>query len=150
MAIRARPELVFTDLQATSRDQVLRDLAQAIAAQGGLIRAAELAQGLIAREQLGTTAIGGGVAIPHTKLSGLRLPILAVAVLPTGLAYDAPDGAPVRLLFVVVSPAEAPAEHLRLLASISRWLGPGARRGDALLAADSSAEICELLNGEVQ
>lgn len=148
MPIRVRPELVFTDLPATSRDQVLGELARAIAARARNADAVDLAQGLIAREQLGSTAIGGGVAIPHTKLSGLRQPILAIGVLRAGLPYDAPDGEPVRLLFVVVSPAEAPAEHLRVLASISRWLGPGARRAGELLAAGSRAGICELLNGE--
>ncbi|MEO8503240.1 MAG: PTS sugar transporter subunit IIA [Acidobacteriota bacterium] len=145
MAIAARRELVFTALPGSSREEVLRSLAQAVADTGEVLDSERLFDELVARERLGSTAIGGGVAIPHAKIVGLRAPLLAVGLAPQGLDYDAPDGEPVRVLFLIASPAEAPAEHLRLLAAISRWLGPRAARGATLLTAGSAERICALL-----
>jgi nitrogen PTS system EIIA component len=117
-----RPELIFLGLLAGDRTAVLRALAEKIAAQGLVHGADELYRKLLEREQLGSTGIGAGVAIPHCKLKGLGRGVVALALLDQGVDFGATDGLPVRLLFVVVSPSEAPAEHLQILAAISRWL----------------------------
>ena len=141
-----RPELIFLGLRAADRSGVLRAVAERLA-ESGLVRDAdELYAKLWEREQLGSTGIGGGVAIPHCKLKGLGRGIVAVAVLGAADAVDfqAVDGKPVRVLFFVVSPSESPAEHLPVLAAISRWMKAG-RHVERILELDDRESIYRLL-----
>jgi PTS system nitrogen regulatory IIA component len=107
-----------------------------------------IADAIAERERLGSTGFGGGVAIPHGKLVGLdRIYGLAVR-LAEPVSYKAIDGAPVDLVFLLLSPPDAGAEHLKALATISRLVrhGPtleklrGARSRDALAAVLMGAE----------
>jgi mannitol/fructose-specific phosphotransferase system IIA component (Ntr-type) len=140
-----RPELVFMDLRGAHPEQALGDLSRRLAETGAVPSAAVLTQALVARERLGSTAVGTGVAIPHAKVAGIRRPLLAVGIAPGGVDFAAADGELVRLLFVIVSPPDAPAEHLRMLAQISRWLGRGAACVRALLEAGSREAVAALL-----
>ena len=110
-----------------------------------------LAEALAAREKLGSTGFGGGVAIPHAKLAGLPRIALAVARLVTPIEFRAVDDSPVDLIFVLFSPAGAGAEHLKALARVSRRLrdrafvaklrGAGSRDALwALLSADEARD----------
>jgi nitrogen PTS system EIIA component len=117
-----RPELIFLDLEAADRQAVLRDLAGRVAAQKRVRDPAALYDKLWEREQLGSTGVGAGVAIPHCKLPGLAQGVVAIGVAPQGVDFAAVDGRPVQLFFLVVSPSESPAEHLQVLAAISRWV----------------------------
>jgi PTS system nitrogen regulatory IIA component len=120
-----QPELIFPDLSAADGGAVLRAFAARLAALGLVRNADDLFQKLWEREQLGSTGIGGGIAIPHCKIAGLREGIVAIGIVPTGVDFGAADGEPVRLFFLVVSPNEAPAAHLQMLAAISRWIKAG-------------------------
>jgi PTS system nitrogen regulatory IIA component len=120
-----RPELIFPDLSAADRAAVLRVLAARLAGLGLVRNADDLFQKLWEREQLGSTGIGGGIAIPHCKIAGLREGIVAIGIVPAGVDFGAAEGQPVRLFFLVASPAEAPAAHLQMLAAISRWIKAG-------------------------
>jgi PTS system nitrogen regulatory IIA component len=117
-----RPELIFADLPVTDSRGVLRELAERVAATGLVRDSAALYRALLEREQLGSTGIGRGVAIPHCKLKGLVQGILAVAIARPPVDFGAPDGDPVALFFLVLSPDDSPAEHLQTLARISRWV----------------------------
>ena len=117
-----RKELVFPDLEGEDGPTALRGLAKAIAATGAVRDSKELAERFLEREELGSTAIGEGVAIPHCKLPGADRILVAVGRLPKGIDLDAPDGLPVTVIFAVVSPPEAPAEHLKCLAALSKWI----------------------------
>lgn len=117
-----RPELIFSGLPGGDSRQALRALADQVAARGMVRNGEELFQKLWEREQLGSTGIGSGIAIPHCKLAGLRSGIVAVGLSPAGVDFGAVDGQPVRILFLVISPAESPAEHLQILAALSRWI----------------------------
>lgn len=145
-----RQDLIFPDLPADEWHEVLRAVAEKIAARGGVRSADELFQGLWEREQQGATALGAGVAIPHCKLPGLRRGLVAVGTVPAGIDLAAADGEAVRLLFVVLSPVEAPDEHLRSLAAVSRWLRWLKSKGSAarLLALRDPAAVYDLLCGE--
>jgi mannitol/fructose-specific phosphotransferase system IIA component (Ntr-type) len=141
------PDLIFPELAGPDPPAVLRDLAERLAARG-LVRDADLLyQKLWEREQLGSTGIGSGVAIPHCKMKGLERAILAVGMVPDGIDFGAVDGEPVRLLFLLVSPNEAPAEHLQALAAISRWVKAD-RHVEKILAAADRQAIYELLHRE--
>jgi len=133
------------DLRGGHPAEALDDLSRRLAETGAVPSAAALAQALVAREKLGSTAVGAGVAIPHAKVKGIKHPVLAVGIAPGGVDFAAADGEPVRLLFVIVSPLDTPAEHLRMLAQISRWLGRGAARVRALLEAGSREAVAALL-----
>jgi nitrogen PTS system EIIA component len=120
-----RPELIFPDLRAGDSAGVLRQLAAHVAAAGAAGVAADgdgLYHALLEREQLGSTGIGHGVAIPHCKLKGLDHGIVALGLARPGVDFGAPDGKPVSVFFLVLSPDEHPAEHLQTLARVSRWV----------------------------
>jgi len=139
-----RPELLFLDLRAADRQAVLHALAERVAAAGRVGDPAELYDRLWEREQLGSTGVGAGVAIPHCKLRGLAHGIVAIGVAPQGVDFAAVDGRPVRLFFLVVSPSEAPGEHLQVLAAISRWVKAD-RHVEKLLALPDREAIYRLL-----
>lgn len=142
-----RPELIFPDLPAADRAEVLRAFAERVAGQGLVKSGEELFQRLWEREQLGSTGIGSGVAIPHCKLQGLARGIVAVGMVPEGVDFGAPDGRPVKVLFLVVSPSASPAEHLQVLAAISRWLRAD-HHAERILALHDAAQVYHLLSDE--
>lgn len=142
-----RPELIFPDLPATDRSGVLSAFADRLA-QVGLVRnAADLFQKLWEREQLGSTGVGSGIAIPHCKLKGLQHGVVAIGLVPAGVDFEAADGQPVKVFFLVVSPSESPAEHLQVLAAISRWVKAD-RHAEKILALSGPQEIYDFLRRE--
>jgi fructose-specific phosphotransferase system IIA component len=142
-----RPDLIFPDLPGTDRAQVLRAFAERIAGQGLVSDPEALFQKLWEREQLGSTAIGGGIAIPHCKVDRLKSGVVAVGRVEEGVDFGAADGQPVRLFFLVVSPSHSPAEHLQILAAISRWIKVGGRI-QALLEQPDAAALFDYLQRE--
>jgi PTS system nitrogen regulatory IIA component len=153
LASLTRPELILPDLEASDRAGVLRALAGALAADtadtaDGVASDPEALYARLAdREELGSTAVGSGVAIPHCKLPGLPREVVAVAVSRRGVDFGAADGRPVQVFFLVVSPPASPAEHLRVLAAISRWVKADGHVG-RLLAAGGREDIYRLLGEE--
>lgn len=116
------PELLFPEVPGFDPPGLLRSLAQRIAAAGAVESADLLYERLWEREQLGSTGIGRGVAVPHCKVARLDGVILAVAQGADPIEFGAVDGKPVQIFFVVVSPEKQPAAHLQCLAAISRWV----------------------------
>jgi len=141
------PELIFPEIQGADRPTVLRDFAERVAALGLVRDADALYQKLWEREQLGSTGIGSGVAIPHCKMKGVERAILAVGLVRKGVDFGAVDAEPVRVLFLLVSPNDSPAEHLQALAAISRWVKADRHVDQVLKAADRQA-IYELFQRE--
>ncbi|MEX0878480.1 MAG: PTS sugar transporter subunit IIA [Thermoanaerobaculia bacterium] len=132
--------LVFSGLPGSAREEILRELADRVGSRGLVPDPAALFARLIERERLGCTGLGGGIAIPHCKLADLSDVLVAVATTAAPVDFGAADGVPVRLLFVVVSPAHAAAAHLQALARISRLLRtPGV--AEALRGADSQESL---------
>ncbi len=122
LASQARPDLIFTDLPGPDRESVLRAIAEGFAAAGVVDASELLYRKLIEREDLGSTCIAPGVAVPHCKLEELDEVVLSIGICPDGATFGGGDNDPVRLFFTVISPAEEPAAHLRSLALISRWI----------------------------
>jgi PTS system nitrogen regulatory IIA component len=117
-----RPDLIFVDLPGADGPTVLRAFAERVVEQGVVPDADDLYRRLLEREKLCTTALGHGVAVPHCKIDGLDRVVIAVGLFPKGIDFEATDGEPVRLLFLVISPNAAPAEHLQSLSAISKWV----------------------------
>lgn len=123
-----RPDAVLFQLAPASKKTLFTQLAAALSRQtGGEAKA--IAASLNAREKLGSTGFGGGVAIPHGKLAGVGQVTAVFARLARPIAFDAVDGLPVDLVWAQLSPPAAGAEHLKALARVSRRL-----RDEAFLA----------------
>lgn len=115
------PEGVVADLKATGKKQALQDLAKRAAEVSGLhVRA--IFDVLMERERLGTTGVGNGIAIPHGKLPNLDRLHGLFARLENPIDFQAIDERPVDLIFVLLAPETAGADHLKALARISRLL----------------------------
>ncbi|MDH3745597.1 MAG: PTS sugar transporter subunit IIA [Acidobacteriota bacterium] len=142
-----RPGLIFPNLAATDRWAVLRELADLVAETGMVGDAEALCEKLREREELGSTATGGGVAIPHCKLAGLEHVVVAVGVCPEGIDFGGAEGELVKLFFLLLSPEEAPAAHLQSLAAISRWVKKECPC-DRLFSAGDPDLLFQLLQGD--
>lgn len=141
------PQLIFPDLPGEDADGVLWALAERVASRGLVVEAEKLYDKLREREQLGSTGIGSGVAIPHCKMKGLESAVLAVGLKERPVDFGSIDQQPVRLFFLVVSPQEAPAIHLQVLAAISKWVKAD-RHVEKTLAMDDRQEIFDFLQRE--
>ena len=115
------PEGIVPNLRATSKKQALQELARRAAALTGLHERV-IFDSLLERERLGTTAVGHGIAIPHAKFKELDRLYGLFARLETPVDFDAIDDEPVDLLFLLLAPESAGADHLKALARISRLL----------------------------
>lgn len=118
------PGAVIPSLQVNSKEAAIRSMVDSLV-QSGNIKAAD-ADGIVAailkREELGSTGIGRGVAVPHTKHASVDRLIATVAISPTGVDFASLDGEDVYILFLLVSPPDRPGDHLRALENISRHL----------------------------
>jgi fructose-specific phosphotransferase system IIA component len=116
-AIRAK-------LNAENKEGVIREMTQALL-DAGKISAGEhegIVKAILKREELGSTGIGRGVAVPHTKHGSMNRLVGTVAVSQEGVDFDSLDGEKVQLFFLLISPPDRPGDHLRALENISRQL----------------------------
>jgi PTS system nitrogen regulatory IIA component len=129
-------DMVVPALQATDKRGILEELATYMAGHHPRIDRATLSKVLIEREQLASTAIGEGVAIPHGKLGAVGEIVACLGRARNGVEFDSMDGQPTYLFFVLVAPESSTGAHLKALARISRvFKDPEFRR--RLLAADT-------------
>ena len=115
------PKNVVAQLRVSSKKQALQELAKRAAAMTGINDRA-IYDVLVERERLGTTGIGNGIAIPHGKLRGLARLCGIFARLERPIPFEAIDDQPVDLIFVLLAPEDAGADHLKALARVSRLL----------------------------
>jgi len=138
-------EAVVANLRAASKKQALQDLARKAAEVSGADER-QIHDGVMERERLGTTGVGNGIAIPHGKLPGLKRLFGVFARLEKPIDFESIDEQPVDLIFLLLAPEGAGADHLKALARVSRLLRDrrvceklrGSDRADALYAL-----ICE-------
>lgn len=112
---------VVPGLKARTKKHALQELAEKAAATSGL-PSRDILEGLMQRERLGSTGLGRGIAIPHAKFKQLEKIICLFARLDEPVEFDALDGEPVDLVFVLLAPEHASGDHLKALARISRLL----------------------------
>jgi mannitol/fructose-specific phosphotransferase system IIA component (Ntr-type) len=118
------PEAIITDLQATSKEDAIREIVHSLLAAGLFLPAdaESITRAIMNREELGSTGIGQGVAVPHTRHPKADRLICTVAISQRGVDFAALDGEPVDILFLLISPPFKPGDHLRALETISRHL----------------------------
>jgi Kef-type K+ transport system membrane component KefB len=136
---------VVLDAPARSREEALEALASALAARAGRAEDGRaFAARVLERERLAGTGVGEGVAFPHAEIDGLRAPLLAFARLDRGIDCDAPDGHPVRLVFMLLMPPREYDLQLQLLSAMARLMTePGVREG--LMQVKDAKEVAPLL-----
>ena len=134
-------------LSAGSKDDAIERMIDLIGASGARTDRDLLIKAVRAREEVGTTGLGDGIAIPHGKCDGVDRPALAFARSDEGVKWGAPDGSLANLVFLIAVPeAAAGNEHLRILASLARSLVKADFRG-RLMAAANPQEVHEVLAG---
>jgi PTS system nitrogen regulatory IIA component len=131
-------ETIVPAVATRRREDILMEIAERIASRHLEIRGPRLAAALFKREDLMTTALADGVAIPHARLSGLTRPLAAFARSAQGVDWYAQDGGRTHMIFVLVVPDGPGSPHLRLLAAASRLLHDAACRGRIMQAADDA------------
>ena len=139
-------EAIISELQGTEKNEVVRELMEALRNTGrieegdyeGVVKA------IIKREELGSTGIGKGVAVPHTKHPCVDRLVGTVGLSKMGVNFAALDGEPVYIFFLLISPPGKPGDHLRALENISRHL-KDSHFCRCLMQAASAEEIQELL-----
>lgn len=144
-----RPALIVLDLQARSKPEAIAELARQLAETQFDWDAPALVQALMAREGLSSTGIGDGLAVPHCKFGAATRLVICFGRSTLGIDFDAPDGQPAYLVFLLVAPESMIATHLKALARVTR-LGKDAGCRARLMAATTAAEVVRVLDEDDQ
>ncbi len=135
---------VFLDLEVGSKKRVFEHVSILFENSHGIARSV-IFDSLFAREKLGSTGLGQGVAIPHGRIKGLKEATGAFVRLKEPIPFDAPDGKPVSLIFVMLAPANATDLHLQILSELAQLFSDKQMR-DQLLAVSDVAEAWKLIS----
>jgi PTS system nitrogen regulatory IIA component len=137
-------EFINADLLAKNKEEALAEMVNTIIRGGVILDSSSIIEILKQRENLGSTGIGEGVAIPHGKLSALNDIIVAFGRSIEGISYDSLDGKPVHLLFLLLAPENSAGQHLKILARISKMLKDINFR-KKLLKAKSQSDLYKII-----
>jgi PTS system nitrogen regulatory IIA component len=143
------PEAVIASLKAKTKKQLLQELAARASRLTGL-EERYIFDTLLQRERLGSTGLGQGVAIPHCKLQGLKRIVGVFARLAEPIDFESVDGEPVDIVFLLLAPEGAGADHLKALARISRLLREGHAVDKLRASKDASALYAVLTEGDAK
>jgi PTS system nitrogen regulatory IIA component len=132
------PSHVLVDLQASSKKRLFEQAGLLFENHDGIARSLVF-DSLFARERLGSTGLGQGVAIPHGRIKGLKEALGAFVRLAQAIPFDAPDAAPVTLVFVLLVPEKATEKHLQILSELAQMFSDKALREAMTQAADAAA-----------
>ena len=132
------PSQVLVQVDVTSKKRAFEEAGLLFEALHGLSRAL-VADSLFARERLGSTGLGHGVAIPHGRIKGLKSPMAAVFQLAKPIGFDAPDEQPVGLLIFLLVPEASTQKHLEILSEIAELLSDASLREKIKTTQDATA-----------
>jgi nitrogen PTS system EIIA component len=133
-----KPDAVLSPLRVNGKKQALQEMSERAASVSGL-SPREIFDAVLQRERLGSTGVGDGAAVPHGKLAKCERIFGVFARLERPIDYEAPDGLPVDLMFMLIAPETAGADHLRALAMGARVLRNGAMAAQLRAARDPAA-----------
>lgn len=138
---------IALNLELTNKSQVIDEMLSIVAGHAGVTNLTRLREDVLRREKEMSTGIGKNIALPHAKTSAVSQPVLALATLKSPLNFDSIDHEPVRIIFLLATPENMLAEHLKLLGRITRLVGRAGFR-EQLMASTSPAEILDLFREE--
>ncbi len=142
-------QCIILEMQSTGKDEALKELTAAIHASYSDVDPNILLNVLREREQVGSTGVGNGVAIPHAKVPGLDRLVLCFGRSSTGISFEAIDNRPVHLFVQILSPTGRANDYLRSLAGISRLLKKEANRR-LLMQATDKQQIIDIFNAGLE
>ncbi len=142
-----KEDAIRIGLQANTKQEVINELVDALVEAKCLSDRKAAVKALLDREELGSTGVGQGVAIPHGKTDIVKVLVGALGVSKAGIPFDALDGEPVHLFFLLLAPNGSGGAHLKALARISSLLKDKHIR-KALMGADSKAHILDIIREE--
>lgn len=138
---------IALNLELALKSQVIEKMVSLVTDHAGVNNISKLREDVLKREQEMSTGIGKSIALPHAKTDGVTEPVMAFATLRNEMNFDSIDQEPVRLVFLLATPEEMLAEHLKLLGRITRLAGRDDVR-QRLMLSTSAAEIIELFREE--
>lgn len=140
---------IVVDAKANKKDELIKELVEALINSGEIDKRCrnKLTEALMAREALGSTAIGQGVAIPHAKIDCASKLIAAFGLSRRGVDFDSLDGEPAYIFFLLVAPQDSAGPHLKALARISRLLKDKYFR-DSLRSCTDEKSVTKIINQE--
>ena len=143
------PDAVTADLKAKNKEEVIDELVALLVSTGAIEKKskAKIVEVIMAREALGSTAIGQGIAIPHGKSESVSKLVSGLGVSKKGIDFDSLDGEPAHIFFILIAPQDSAGPHLKALARVSRLLKDKYFR-ESLKAAKDSRDISELVSQE--
>ena len=154
-SIRRRPAMNIAELfvrralmphlTGLTRQAVIQELCQEIAEHHHALDPEAVFAAVQAREELMGTGVGSGIAIPHARLAALSKPVITCGRAPAGIDWDAPDGVPVQLVFLLLTPVQDEGAQLQILAAIARTMSVEETRRD-LVQAEDAAELWQRLS----
>ncbi len=134
---------ILLDLDAGTKSRLFDAVGTLFETQRGIVRSG-VVDSLMAREKLGSTGLGQGIAIPHGRIKGLKNALGAFVRLRTPIDFDAPDGKPVGHVFVLLVPEHATEQHLQLLSELAQMFSDKQFR-ESILKCKDAAEIHKLI-----
>ncbi len=140
-------ETINLDLKSKNKNSVIRELYDNIKSTGKIKDETLGYKDVCLREEMGSTGIGKGVALPHAKTKAVDEVVLTLGISKEGVEYGSVDEESVKILFMFLCPEEKTQEYLKVLARISRWIKEESFR-ERLLKAKSKEEIMEIIKNE--
>ena len=135
---------ILYDTPISSKKRLLEELALLLSKGGTALNKDIVFRTLTERERLGSTGIGGGIALPHGRLNGINQCIAAVIRLKEPLNFDALDEQPIRLAIALLVPADASQQHLKILSGLAHLFSK-TRRRELILRAQDAASLLQML-----
>ena len=140
--------MILLGLESEEREEVLKEMVGFLKKRNRIMKEKDLYEKLIQREQLGSTAIGEGVAIPHCKMKGIKDPVVMLAVSTKGVNFHSLDGKPSHLFFLVASSPDNPSLNLQILAAIAHLVRKANSLLKKILGAKNISDILEIIREE--
>jgi PTS system nitrogen regulatory IIA component len=140
--------MVIPELESITRDGVLKEMAVFLRKKNKIAKDKDLYEKLFQREELGSTAIGDGVAIPHCKMKGVANPVVMLAISKKGVDFFSLDGKPSYIFFLVVSSPDNPSVNLQILAAIAHLVRKANRVIQRIQETDDIRKILDVLKDE--
>ncbi|MBI1388452.1 MAG: hypothetical protein GC154_08390 [bacterium] len=139
------PRCIKAPLQSTNKKDVLAELVDLLVTTKRLPHRDSIYDALIEREEVGSTGIGHGVALPHAKCAEVKEIYIACGVSPQGIDFEALDSEPVYIFFLILAPRSAPGQHLKVMSLLTRFLSRASAREELMQAKDAD-EIYAVLH----
>jgi PTS system nitrogen regulatory IIA component len=140
-----KPELIKIDCQKTTTQDLLQEIIHDLKEKKFISNDKFILNKLIEREKLGSTSIGNHSAVPHTKIKGLKEPLLFIAISKGGIQYHENDKEPVHLIILILSPNESPIIHLQILAAAASLIKKSTHLIKDVISINTAEELISIV-----